>query len=412
MGDSTKGGDTKKLQQQKQHLTNSTTSSSPPTHPQQAPQDSSTDSIPHHIVGVSGSSFLSPPPPLYTNIPTHHVSPTLPTSFDQNQMFDPTSATTATTTTTGIVLNTNPKRPRYTSAGQWKLLPSPSPSQKQTLIPYQQQVAPVVLSNESTPSPSAVPSNPPAFTTAPPPAAAAAASSSDTAASSPSHPSLSGSAASAGQECTNISEAAGDQEQQLHMRKGKIVSPPWKPNEALWLARAWRIQYEGSSKTTPQEAGGRSGTKTRAEKDQQVSDYLKSHGVNRDAKQAGTKWDNMLGDYRKVYKWERFGGRDQTGRSYFRLSGPERKNNNLPATFDEEVYEELCQFMGSRMRTLISSTRPGAFDDLRPSHMPIRSLPPPPIFRDDHDIPLTGINHNTLIFDIEKSKMNVNLLNL
>lgn len=382
MGD-TKGGDNTK----KQHLTTTTTSSSPPTHPQQASaaaaQDSSTDSIPHHhhLVGVSGSPFLSPPPPLYTNIPAHG-SATVPSSFDQNQ----------------IVVNTNPKRPRYTSAGQWKLLPSPSPSQKQTNLPYQQVNIPLVISNESTPSPSNQP--PSTIPPPPPPPAAAAASSSDTAASSPSHPSLSGS-----QECANLSEAGGDeqllqqQEQRLQMRKGKIVSPPWKPNESLWLARAWRIQYEGGSTSAPPQEGqggsgqpatGRSATKTRAEKDKQVSEYLKSHGVNRDAKQAGTKWDNMLGDYRRVYKWERFGGRDQTGRSFFRLSSVERKTYNLPTSFDEQVYDELCQFMGSRMRTLISNSRPGAFDDPCPSHLLLRSLPPPPIFRDDNDIPLTG----------------------
>lgn len=40
--------------------------------------------------------------------------------------------------------------------------------------------------------------------------------------------------------------------------------------------------------------------KTRANKVKEVAGFLKRHGVNRGAKIAGTKWDNMLGEFRKV----------------------------------------------------------------------------------------------------------------
>ena len=120
--------------------------------------------------------------------------------------------------------------------------------------------------------------------------------------------------------------------------------------------------------------GGRGSGKTRADKDREVAEYLQKHGVNRDAKTAGTKWDNMLGEYRKVYEWERGGEREQLmGKSYFRLSPYERKLHRLPASFDEQVFEELSQFMGSKMRTkptpILPLTRP---------------LPPPPPFTEEH----------------------------
>lgn len=120
--------------------------------------------------------------------------------------------------------------------------------------------------------------------------------------------------------------------------------------------------------------GGRGSGKTRADKDREVAEYLQKHGVNRDAKTAGTKWDNMLGEFRKVYEWERGGEREQlVGKSYFRLSPYERKLHRLPASFDEQVFEELSQFMGSKMRTKPTPLLPLT-----------RALPPPPPFREDH----------------------------
>ncbi|KAK3040141.1 hypothetical protein RJ639_027867 [Escallonia herrerae] len=299
-----------------------------------------------------------------------------------------------------------PKRPRYT-AGQWKLLPSPSQQQKQQTQTQNPAQMNIILSTESSPSAT----QPAQLTTAT--AAAAAASSTDTA-SSPSQSPRPSSAT--GQQETDKPEV----EQQYHQhqfRKGKYVSPVWKPNEMLWLARAWRVQYQG-----PTEDGERSGDvaavqqppetgrgKTRADKDREVADFLKRHGVNRDAKTAGTKWDNMLGEFRKVYEWERGGEREQLGKSYFRLSPYERKIHRLPASFDEEVFEELSQFMGSRMRSSPSSSHQsilkgsggsmaflsaaaGGDDSAHLTTMAAsKSLPPPPpTFRDDDLFPLSA----------------------
>lgn len=174
------------------------------------------------------------------------------------------------------------------------------------------------------------------------------------------------------------------------------------------LARAWRIQYQGGSTeldTAPQTgAGGDAVTgppgrgKTRAEKDREVAEFLNRHGVNRDAKTAGTKWDNMLGEFRKVYEWERGGEREHVGKSYFRLSPYERKIHRLPASFDEEVFEELSQFMGARMRTPQSrvSSFSGSGDGGRLTGglaaATLGAPPPPPPFKDD-ELPLTGIQN-------------------
>ncbi|KAH1207039.1 hypothetical protein AAZV13_16G170500 [Glycine max] len=274
----------------------------------------------------------------------------------------------------------NPKRPRY--SGQWKqLLPSPPAQQKQS------QMA-MLPTSESSPSPTTHTSSNPLQQQQP---QTQTASSSDTS-SSPTHslPLLSG-------------EGTKQEGEQIHqqLRKGKYVSPVWKPNEMLWLARAWKEQYKGgggvggsdfSSRAEQQAELGITRAKTRADKDKEVAEFLKRHGVNRDAKTAGTKWDNMLGEFRKVYEWERGGEREQIGKSYFRLSPYERKLHRLPASFDEDVFEELAQFMGSRMRSshgrAVSSL--GSGDEARTALAATRALPPPPRPFKDDEIPLSA----------------------
>ncbi|KAI3508214.1 hypothetical protein L1887_23219 [Cichorium endivia] len=342
------------------------------------------ESLEDQAVAVVGPTFLSPPLPL----------PQPPPPQPSSQLYITTEPV-------------NPKRPRYTSAtGQWKLLPSPS----HKAIPIN------VVGTEKTPSPSTI-QPPPAH------AAVAAASSSDTT-SSPSHsprPSISG---------QETSKSETEQQYSHHqLRKGKYVSPVWKPNEMLWLAKAWRVQYQGGGGGTlgsdhasenlnpitmegnviapapPSQLQGRG--KTRAEKDREVAEFLQRNGVNRDAKTAGTKWDNMLGEFRKVYEWERGGEREQIGKSYFRLSPYERKLHRLPASFDEEVFEELAQFMGSRMRTpsnsicrgnspfLLTSGSVSGDHETRLAVVDTKSFPPPP-FRDD-DLPFSGRGGRHLI---------------
>ncbi|KAG6716779.1 hypothetical protein I3842_04G065200 [Carya illinoinensis] len=279
----------------------------------------------------------------------------------------------------------NPKKARCT--GQWKqLVPFPNSH-------HQEQTQLAILSTESSPSPTKLAINPrsrePGIT---------AASSSDTALS-PSRSPLRSLYAASGQD-TNKSEG-----EQVHhqTRKGKIVSPVWKPDEMLWLARAWRIQYQGGHLGTESDGSGSSSrveylesgqtrVKTRADKDGEVADFLQRHGVNRDAKTAATKWDNMLGEFRKVYEWER-GSEREVGKSYFRLSPYERKLHRLPASFDEEVFDELSQFMGSRTRTSQSSRGLSSgivgMDDTRKALAGAKALPPPPSFKED-ELPLSA----------------------
>ncbi|GFY84350.1 protein kinase superfamily protein [Actinidia rufa] len=325
----TKVDQSKKPQpQQSQHLS----SSSSPKDPAEEFPETRQPREHHHQPPSATAPF--PNPTLY--IP---IDPTQPPPPPPQQQFEAV----------------NPKRPRYTSA-QWKPLPAPS-QQPQINIP----------STESSP------------TTAGPqaqqqPNPTTAGSSSETT-SSPS-PSL--------QDTTKPD--GGDPYHHHQLRKGKYVSPVWKPSEMLWLARAWRIQYHGGDAAEPPSARG----KTRADKDREVAEFLNRHGVSRDAKTAGTKWDNMLGEFRKVYEWEREGEREQVGKSYFRLSPYERKLHRLPASFDEEVFEELAQFMGSRMRTPQSRVAVITGEESRsPLPAAVKALPPPPplSFRDDEMSP-------------------------
>ncbi|XVF09738.1 hypothetical protein REPUB_Repub07fG0121400 [Reevesia pubescens] len=359
MGDNK--GDTTKKQTPQQTQHQQQLSSSP-----KEPLEESSESRQKHlqqpsavVVTATGPPFISAP--LYVPIGA--------TSSPFEQQFEPV----------------NPKRTRYNS-GQWKLLPSPSSLQSQAQM--------AIITTESSPSPTTNPVNPQTQ------AHITAASSSDTASSPPHSPLPS---TTSGQE-TNKPEG-----EQFHhqFRKGKYVSPVWKPNEMLWLARAWRIQYQGgsdasgfSSRIGHQETGHLTGSdvavqstrgKTRADKDREVAEFLNKHGINRDAKTAGTKWDNMLGEFRKVYEWERGGEKEQVGKSYFRLSPYERKLHRLPASFDEEVFEELSQFMGPRMRTSQSkgASPIASSDDGRSVFAGSRALPPPPPFKDD-ELPLSA----------------------
>ncbi|KAJ4829749.1 hypothetical protein Tsubulata_043744 [Turnera subulata] len=376
MGDN-KGETTKK--QQPQQAQQPQPQQQPP--PQQQLSSSPKDPLDQESTDIRQLHHQQPPSVVVTGspyLPTPLYVPIGATSSPFEQQFE----------------TVNPKRPRYGSA-QWKLLPSPSQQQTQA------QMAAAIVSSESTPSPTI---NPNPTTTKPQSQQAhtAAASSSDTA-SSPANSPLPSLSAASGQE---TSKPEGEQ---VHhqFRKGKYVSPVWKPNEMLWLARAWRLQYQGasgdvsglSSRAAPDhpEAALITGVdvpvqstrgKTRADKDREVAEFLNRQGVNRDAKTAGTKWDNMLGEFRKVYEWERGGEKDQTGKSYFRLSPYERKLHRLPASFDEEVFEELSQFMGSRMRTPQIRVPPsiGSGDDIGRASLGgggARSLPPSSSFKEE-----------------------------
>lgn len=286
-----------------------------------------------------GVSSSSPKDPLeeQQNHPHVIISSSSPSPFDQ------------------AAASNNPKRTRYTATtGQWKILPSPKSSQQPKAVQTQMTVIPSAATESS---PIAQPQPQPQHQQQQQPQI----SSSDTA-SSPSQstlPSLSGSIQDTGNKPESDSNPVHHQ-----FRKGKYVSPVWKPNEMLCLARAWRVQYQttGSTRVSqsvdPDSGGLTTKGKTRADKDREVAEYLNRHGVNRDAKTAGTKWDNMLGEFRKVYEWERGGERETVGKSYFRLSPYERKLHRLPASFDEEVFEELAQFMGSRLRSSSSSASP------------------------------------------------------
>ncbi|ESQ43361.1 hypothetical protein EUTSA_v10015853mg [Eutrema salsugineum] len=252
------------------------------------------------------------------------------------------------------------KRPRFATSGalsppQWKALPSPS----------------TVQTTATSLSPST---------------AIVTASSTETAGSSP-----------PGQEATNTEKQQPQETEsfQHKFRKGKYVSPVWKPNEMLWLARAWRVQYQNQGTGSGSGSGSGEGRgKTRAEKDREVAEFLNRHGINRDSKIAGTKWDNMLGEFRKVFEWEKGGDKDKFGKSYFRLSPYERKQHRLPASFDEEVYQELALFMGPRVRAPTLSRRGsgGATTDVTLTPPSVEELPPhllhPPLMtsRNNEDI--------------------------
>ncbi|GMH09062.1 hypothetical protein Nepgr_010902 [Nepenthes gracilis] len=317
--------------------------------------------------GTNVDTAIQPPPHVSTTSSNDQPATEAITTTRHLCLQPPTPLVVAATTTSaahfisGVPLPFDPpfelsasatKRARY-NLGQWKLIASPPPTQQQlnqSPSPTAAAQGQLLHANTTIATATSV--------------IAAAASSSDTTPSPTPSP-------RPAQDQAGNRKPEGDQFPSQHpqqFRKGKYVSPVWKPHEMLWLARAWRAHYQGDGTNEVAasavaggggdqltgQGGGRG--KSRAEKDREVAEYLKRQGVNRDAKTAGTKWDNMLGEFRKVYEWERGGEREQVGKSYFRLSPYERKLHRLPASFDEEVFDELSQFMGSRMRLSSSST--------------------------------------------------------
>jgi len=138
-------------------------------------------------------------------------------------------------------------------------------------------------------------------------------------------------------------------ESALNLKASALQPPPSICFNRNYTRVVDTIETSGADITVQSTRG-----KTRADKDREVAEFLQRHGVNRNAKTAGTKWDNMLGEFIKVYEWERGGERGQAKTSYFKLKPHEKKDLKLPASFDsfdEEVFDELSQFMGSRMRT-------------------------------------------------------------
>ncbi|KAI3931209.1 hypothetical protein MKW92_036486 [Papaver armeniacum] len=258
----------------------------------------------------------------------------------------------------------NPKRPKF-GAGQWKkIIPSPHQQRQQQQHHQKMFSSPSPNDHQQTLAveiPTSTPHTTQTSTSSTPPT---------TATSSPISPSQ-------------------ETNKPFQIRKGKFVSPVWKPNEMLWLAKAWRAQYQyqdndnnqddivsisTSSNTTTTGRG-----KTRSEKDREVAEFLNRNGVNRDAKTSGTKWDNMLGEFRKVYEWEKTSNEKEINvgntKSYFRLSPYERKLHKLPASFDEDVFNELSQFMGIRVRNTSSTTSSPHQNRSLVSNDPISSLP-------------------------------------
>ncbi|CDY67401.1 BnaCnng54750D [Brassica napus] len=163
-----------------------------------------------------------------------HQTPTPSPIHHHHQSFHPSPIFIATVSSPGAPII--PKRPRFISSSglsppQWKALPSPS-------------TLPTAATFPSLPSPSTT---------------VVAASSTETAASSPLE-----------QEGINTEKQQLETDSFQHkFRKGKYVSPVWKPHEMLWLAKAWRVQYQ-KQETGPGSGSGEGRGKTRAEKDREL----------------------------------------------------------------------------------------------------------------------------------------------
>ncbi|KAE8675592.1 Kinase superfamily protein isoform 2 [Hibiscus syriacus] len=154
--------------------------------------------------------------------------------------------------------------------GQWKVQPQGG-----------------IITSESSPSPTINPQT--------------QASSSDAASSPPHSP-------------REASKRGREEQSHQQFRKGKYVSPIWKPNEMLWLARAWRTQYQGGKhRLHPRTQPRLHPTPSRSQqtwKRRAISSAIQEREIC-------TKWDNMLGEFRKVFEWERGNEKEQGGKIHW-----------------------------------------------------------------------------------------------
>ncbi|BBN05178.1 protein MpTRIHELIX14 [Marchantia polymorpha subsp. ruderalis] len=114
----------------------------------------------------------------------------------------------------------------------------------------------------------------------------------------------------------------------------------WEAWEILLLIQAKKAEFERYWGHP-----GRERLENSAQKYKRIVDYMRQHRVmDRDATACKNKWEALSGEYKVIKEWDRKPGNP----TYSSLSFQERKQNNLPTSFETEAQELMDSFQGSR----------------------------------------------------------------
>ncbi|KAL3693898.1 hypothetical protein R1sor_007549 [Riccia sorocarpa] len=114
----------------------------------------------------------------------------------------------------------------------------------------------------------------------------------------------------------------------------------WEPWEILLLIQAKKSEFERYWGHP-----GRERLESSAQKYKKVVDYLRQHRVvDRDGTACKNKWEALSGEYKIIKEWDRKPG----NAPYSSLGFQERKQNNLPTSFETEAQELMDSFQGCR----------------------------------------------------------------
>ena len=120
--------------------------------------------------------------------------------------------------------------------------------------------------------------------------------------------------------------------------RNKITRHPrWTRQETFILIQGKKIIEEGVHR------GRRStsalGSYQLEPKWDSVSSYCKQHDVKRGPVQCRKRWGNLLGDYKKIKRWE--SEIKEEAESFWMMRNDIRRDMKLPSFFDREVYNLL-----------------------------------------------------------------------
>jgi hypothetical protein len=85
--------------------------------------------------------------------------------------------------------------------------------------------------------------------------------------------------------------------------------------------------------------GQREKMKTASQRWAQIREDFAKNGVERTSQQVKSKWEKLTTDWKKVYDYQRNKPSGQPG--YFEMESDQKKDFNLPAQFDQEIFNLL-----------------------------------------------------------------------
>ncbi|KAL3685831.1 hypothetical protein R1sor_003853 [Riccia sorocarpa] len=164
-----------------------------------------------------------------------------------------------------------------------------------------------------------------------------------------------------GQELPDLVRADGNSvvprsEQTGDLGDKRYRNPRWSLHESLILLAAKKKQ-EDDSVMAPK---ARARTVSADERWESISAFCRANGCERNAYQCRKRWSALLGDFKRIREWQKL-----STESYWIMKNEKRKENKLPAIFDQEVFVNMDAWVGKRTGKKLGGA-PDFLDCVRP----------------------------------------------